>query len=663
MPDQLEGLAGLGWDDLAYWAGSEVLDRGKSYKDQVHNLCVTGKGGLLAWVHGSARYATAVRIDNAGNLSAECSCPYSWGPCKHSVAVILVYIDALKKKLHLPQAAENDPRHILLRKTAAYGCVTGAGPQPLPRGSEAGQDDPDDATILRNKFESMTKEELVNFLLHLTDQDPQLAAAIVEKERLKAGEISHIVEAVRDKLEDLGRAGWSDDDDWDDDDDDWDDDDWHDRPRIPDLSDVRMRLEALVESGHADTVLELGDDIWARGIELLETVDDEGETHDEVYGCMEVVLRAVPLSSLTKAAQILWIVDKYLGDDWGMLGGFHSTRLDDYDRKAWSGAADSLLKRLGDLPALSSKDDFSGQYGRRHVMNWAIKALDSSGRGEEVIPLLEREVEFTGCYETLLERLLAAGKVPEARKVGIQGYHRMVTGTPGIAAALETALCNIAESEGDLLLVAAYRSQVFFDKPSLETFLGLEQVSRSLGQWDVIRKAALSYLETGALPLPQAGNKKKTRSKAVEPWPLPPTDITPPVKRTRWPQFPALDTLIAIAIHESRNDDALRWYKKLRPDRSTASIDEKVAQAVQHSHPDEAISIWRRLAEAQINLVKPAAYQVAAQHLRKIRRVLHEHERVAEWEALVGEIRKKHKPKRKLMEILNTLKNQRIIET
>ncbi len=45
----------LSWDDLKEWAGSKIVERGKSYQQQklVSELAVLENGGLLAWVDGT----------------------------------------------------------------------------------------------------------------------------------------------------------------------------------------------------------------------------------------------------------------------------------------------------------------------------------------------------------------------------------------------------------------------------------------------------------------------------------------------------------------------------------------------------------------------------------------------------------------------------------
>ena len=93
----------LAWEDLADWAGTRVVSRGKSYKRNVQELCLTGEEHLLATVQGGRRYLTRVECGVRNALSSVCTCPYG-SACKHAVAAILVYLDMLQKGLTIPTA-------------------------------------------------------------------------------------------------------------------------------------------------------------------------------------------------------------------------------------------------------------------------------------------------------------------------------------------------------------------------------------------------------------------------------------------------------------------------------------------------------------------------------------------------------------------------------
>ena len=101
-------LKKLTFDDLHDWAGETILNRGKGYVKRIDPLSRIEDNTLAAWVTGGERYATSVRIDDAGDFEHFCSCPYSWGPCKHPVAVILAAVEYVKRKETIPLLAENN---------------------------------------------------------------------------------------------------------------------------------------------------------------------------------------------------------------------------------------------------------------------------------------------------------------------------------------------------------------------------------------------------------------------------------------------------------------------------------------------------------------------------------------------------------------------------
>jgi uncharacterized Zn finger protein len=105
----------LDWDDLEQWAGSKILSRGQSYQRsrRVKELVQTQTGALVAWVYGGQKYATEVDFEGEELISV-CTCPYG-DNCKHAVAVVLEYLDRLKKNHEVPQIIKQDQRLALLQ--------------------------------------------------------------------------------------------------------------------------------------------------------------------------------------------------------------------------------------------------------------------------------------------------------------------------------------------------------------------------------------------------------------------------------------------------------------------------------------------------------------------------------------------------------------------
>jgi len=107
-------FAVLTWQDLESWVGLKTLSRGKAYQKSsaVQDLAVAGKSRLIAWVQGTKRYATEVEIIG-GEPNSGCTCPVGI-ECKHGVAVLLEYIEALKQNKEVPLINPEDPRLALL---------------------------------------------------------------------------------------------------------------------------------------------------------------------------------------------------------------------------------------------------------------------------------------------------------------------------------------------------------------------------------------------------------------------------------------------------------------------------------------------------------------------------------------------------------------------
>ena len=109
------GWAALTWDDLDLWAGSRCVSRGRSYQNQgrVKDLAICADNRLLATVQGGARYVVSVWL-NAGKkrhdkIESHCTCPVGYN-CKHAVATVAAYLQALTEGATVPTADPDDVR-------------------------------------------------------------------------------------------------------------------------------------------------------------------------------------------------------------------------------------------------------------------------------------------------------------------------------------------------------------------------------------------------------------------------------------------------------------------------------------------------------------------------------------------------------------------------
>ena len=180
-------------------------------------------------------------------------------------------------------------------------------------------------------------------------------------------------------------------------------------------------------------------------------VHDEGETGSAIGDCMEIVINAIPQSSLSRPEQLLWAIERDSADNYDILCDkyFDFMKSDDYSETDWREVARVIENRL-----LSMGNDWT----RGNFVNWLIRAYEAGGLKERIIPLFERE----GDYVRLVDALLKEGRREEARKNCLIGYEKFFKGRSFVRRDLHRRLLEMAEAEERYGLAAAYYCDIFF---------------------------------------------------------------------------------------------------------------------------------------------------------------------------------------------------------
>jgi uncharacterized Zn finger protein len=632
----------ISWDDLEQWAGSRVLSRGQGYHrdHRVQGLAQTQTGGIIAWVHGGQKYATEVDFED-GELISVCTCPYG-NNCKHAVAVVLEYLDHARKNKEVPRVTEQDKRLVLLRDSAdeqewddEYQGIDGDKLAP----KKSGKTKP---IALRGFLEQQNKEQLIALIEELAGKHSIIREALQDRYDLSKGSVKKIVNAVRKEIHELSsEPAWS--------------NHWRGESHIPDYSKVKDRMNALFKQGHADEVVALGRELLEAGIKQVEMSNDEGETGMEISSCLEAVFQALPQTSLSPVDQMLWVIDAELEDDYELCYGAESFWKKKQKASDWSTVADKLIDRLNAFSSEKGEDSFSRNYRRDNLTSWIVRSLENAGRHQEIIPLCEQEAVKTGSYIRLVDVLREAKRLEEAEQWIHKGIKATQKQSPGIASHLRDTLREMREKEGNWLQVTGFQVEDFIQMPSLHGYKEMKKAAEKAKVWPTVRAATLLYLEQGKLP-------------EVNPsWPLPETGVekAPEMRKN---EFPMADVLIDIAIDEKRPDDVLLWYDQQRSKKQvywgldTYCQEEKIAEAVEDRYPDRALAIWKNVAEKQIAITQPKAYETAAVYLRKVHNFLKKLKREEEWRDYFFKLRQANARKTKFIEILDRVEGRRIVE-
>lgn len=637
-------LKKLTFDDLHAWAGEKIVERAKGYVSRVGSLSHTGEDELAAWVRGSERYATAVQFAAKGKLHAFCTCPYDWGtPCKHAVALVLAAAEQIKQGKAMPLLDEASRLARVLEDGGDFdadededGYEDDEWPD-APASSSRRQKRPS-PEVLQAIVQNWSQDQLVALLLKQAGRDAALAQQIVEAGWLDSGREDKLVSSLRKEIRQLtAEPAWL--------------NSWNDDGHLPDYSHLLRQLQTLLDRGHYDALLELGEELWQAGNAQVEQSDDEGETAMAIAECLEVVLAALPHSSLPPAERLIWLIDHLLEDDFELLhAGEQVLESEDYRPKDWQMAARSLQALLATA---------TNRYRRTRIVGRLVEAYLYSGGQDQIIPLLEREADACQNYEQLVDALLATGARDQARQWCIHGYAQTMESASGIAARLRVKLHELAQEEERHDLAAAYRAEAFFDAPTLASYGELHAAAEQTGHWPAVRTGALAFLESGQRP------DLASDVQTAPCWPLPPSELAQLQREPKptFRRFPELDLLIDIAIQEQRLDEVVALYRRLPQQRGWGrQTEQRVAEAVAGSHPNIALAIWRGLVDALIAKVQPSAYVEAGGYLRRMHEVYEAIGCGDAWQALLIELRATHKAKRRLQEVLDGLNGGRLVD-
>ena len=386
-----DAYADLTWEDLEDWAGTTIVSRGRTYQrnSSVSDLGITPEGALIAYVLGSTRYVTQVAIQD-GDLTSECTCPY-WTTCKHAVAVVLEYLMCLKNDVAVPEIPQTDPRPDRLRETE----TTGEEYWDPELGMSADTEELLEAEQQQNTgpllayLKKQTKAQLVELLGELTNAFPDVREFLEDRRKVRSGNASTLLKAIRQELADIREGP------------DWDEYEYEYDQEYQPVSFNRLKtyLQALLLAGPAEELLQVGKELINAVNFAMDNYDIEGDIIDEVPACMEIVIQALPASSLSSSEKLIWAVDIELADEYEFCYGVLENIWNNAKKKSdWHALANELQKRLN---AIRSDNEL-----RSRVTGWLISAFEQTGREDEIIPLREREAEITGEYTQLIDLLI-----------------------------------------------------------------------------------------------------------------------------------------------------------------------------------------------------------------------------------------------------------------
>src|SRR6267142_179907 len=684
----LQRWKSLTWDDLALWAGDQSVARGRAYQrdGQVEDLTISKDGRLLATVVGGDYYSVSVRLlpnkTKGAAIESVCTCPVGDDGCKHAVATVAAYRDFLARNRPVPTGSPKDPRWKELEdvEEGLDEDDEDALDEDDYDEDEDEQDEEDEKPAarvrarrdprkgwgakIRAHIDAKSREELANLVWSLTERFPDLHQEFRERIALGEGDADRLLKQARQELRSVtAEPGWN--------------NHWRGESSIPNYSGLNRRLERLIELGHADAVVELGEEIIESGMEQVGQSDDEGETASAFAECLGIVFKAVAKSSLSPARKLLFIIDAELEDEYNVMEEADVESMnEDFEPAVWSEVADELVRRVAAHSKRRGDDDFSRTYRRDQISGWLVKALEKAGREDEALAIYEREARITDSYERLVGFLMSKKRYEEVERWAREGIEKTAQKSSGIASVLIGNLAELARRRRQWDVVAAHIAWEFFERPSADGFRKLTEAAARAGCEEKVRELALRFLETGVSPAqkPNPSQDQLVPGGAGGEWPLPLPDyfsaMLTPGNRHHRAERPHYDVLIHMAIAAGRPDEVLEWYDRMCAERKSErafygfdGYSDLVARAVEESHPQRALDIYHLHVKDNLPNAHQSAYEIVVSYLRRMRPLMKSLDREEEWRQMLAEIRIRYRNRPKFMEMLQRLDGRTILET
>lgn len=371
-------------------------------------------------------------------------------------------------------------------------------------------------------------------------------------------------------------------------------------------------VRTLLDAGHADVVVTLAEDAHRRAETALNRIDDsDGWLTDISHRVAEIhreaVARARPAPRLL--AERLFALEM----------GSHT--LDTFARAA-SRYAELLgaegIARYRELvaAALELRDD-GAAWDTYRLQRVRVAVAVAARDADELIDVKRDDLKIPQDFLEIVETLGETGRVDEAIDWGRRGLERYAARwyqTSG----LRDRVAELLAGQGREKEVAALYWDAFLVQPTLSTYRQLVERAD-----DPSRRSrdAIAHLEA----------------------------LVRDLRATRADAHPA-DALIEILDHEGRHDEA--WELSVAHG-CHHELALRLAKRRERGHPIDAIPVYERDVELQIERRNRTGYRAAVRRLLHIRELADRAERPDVATAVLGRVRAAHRQKRTLIALLD----------
>jgi uncharacterized Zn finger protein len=630
--------------DLEEWVGKKSFQRGQSYykNDSVYDVQTT-EDGIIGGVSGTEEYTTYVKFEKNSKpekyfLSGECSCPVEVD-CKHCVALVLKYLELVKAKKKLKEIKLDDEMFEKINNRISDDREDDDfddyfeeeedneyKPKKTKKAKSTSKED------IISGLEKLDKKELLSLIKENMDKNTKLKEALEHKLILTQKKPSQILSSLKKEINLLYKEVEENDD--------------------PDFDKIKESLEWLVDNEH-NSIPEIMKQLIELGNHAMNFVDEVFYGEEELIECIEIGMRGIEKLDWQDDKKILFCLELKKADEYINTDDLFETIYSNADNEAWSKVADSLLSDIDKIKSLpkdkNQKIDFTAKHEYQNLVKDAVTALENANRKKEILQLLRKEASITEDCHNLIKELMDKKEYKEVKSIIMEQlktsdeYFYLVSKLKEIAA---------IENNNEYLLKILMWEYSY--RPSMGDYKEIKKISTELKKWKAIQDWILLFLETGN----KLFNKENPENYLQ-------------TKRGKYffgNKFPDFREIIEIYIYENNPHKVWEFYNlaakayKATPSSFMSLPEDQIAKTIQEIKPNEAIAIWKFLAEKSISQANPNGYSAALPLLKQAKTLLEKIGKQKDWDEYYQDLKLRNKNRPRCLEELAKLSLKKIVE-
>jgi uncharacterized Zn finger protein len=588
----------LSYNSIKSFADTRSFSAGEDYfaSGAVSNLAVLDNR-VTATVRGTSKYRVKLTAAPRG-LDYDCSCPYASDEgafCKHCVAVAIAY-----QREHLGAVVVEVDE-------------TSANPRRVGKGSKGST-----LADLKEWLYTRSLDETIQMILERATDDEEWRNRLFLKvaSDAKNGVDIRALRRIITKATETRRFNEYED---------------HEEMYefVSGMEEIAKTLRTLVVDGNGKVVQDLAIYAVDRLSEVLQVSDDyngdiAGVTHDFIEIHRDACVQSPP--DPRQLAQELY--DRELSDDrelWDDTPSFYAEALGEVGIAAFR----KLLEEDWDqLPALTSKTGGtmrweSCRYRITHLMESLARAANDT---DALVNVMRKDLSTSYHYLEIATVLKEAGRLDEALQWAEQGAKEFAS---NVDSRLEDFLVAEYKRRGDHDKSLKILWDLFLTSPNRANFITLHDYTEPMGGWQAWRDNAVDHLNNKLA-------EEKSGPKPSYPF------------YSRGAQ--AKQELIAIYLWEKNPDAAWELAKAEGCDDAAWK---EIAFAREHTHPEDSLSVYKRLIPPLIEPVTNGQYEQPVELIAHVRKAMRLLDRDREFREYVAELRSTFKRKRNFLLLLD----------